>query len=342
MKISKIYQTSASIVFIGFILWFAKPVLIPLAYAFFIAILLYPLTKFFEKKRFGKTLSVALPILFVFLFFIGIVAILRYEIVVLSEKWTLIEQQMDFFLNNIQKQLENHFGWTSEKQWIWLRDNPNFLTQNAGKYLGETLSVIFAGVFHLVIIPVYVALLLHFRTRLMRFLLDITPQPFKEKMPLVVQDTVKLFSKFIRGMVLVYLSVGILNSLGLWAIGVDNPILYGMATAIMTIVPYFGIIISALLPITITWLETESVWLPLGIVAIFAIVQYLEESVIYPFIVGKFVNINTLAVLIAIFVGALIWGVSGMILFVPFLAVFRLFLERFPELNPWSKMLGND
>lgn len=340
-KITTAYQTAAFVVLLGFMLWFGKPLLIPLAYALFIAVVLYPICKYFEKKGLGKSLSIALPIVLLSILFGGLIALLSYEVALLAGKWSVIHEKLDPLLIAIQSELESQFGWTAEKQIIWVKDNLTSLVQNAGEYLTNTLSSLAGGVFNLIIIPIYVSLILAFRSKLIRFATDIAPVSFRDKMQGVMENTIKVFSKFIRGMFMVYLIVGVLNSIGLWIIGVENPILYGMITAVMTIIPYFGIVISALLPITLAWIETGTLWQPLGVVAVFAVVQYLEANLIFPYVVGKFVNINTLAGIVAIFLGALLWGVSGMILFLPLLAVFRLFAEHFPGLKPWSRLLGD-
>jgi len=114
-----------------------------------------------------------------------------------------------------------------------------------------------------------------------------------------------------------------------------------MIAALMTIIPYFGIVISALLPITISYLHTSTLVQPIGIIAVFSVVQYLEAYLIFPYVVGKHVNLNTLASLVAIFLGGLFWGVTGMVLFVPFVAVFRIFASHYPGMRPWSAILSN-
>jgi predicted PurR-regulated permease PerM len=340
MKGMGIYQLLASVFFGGMILHFAGPFLIPLAYAFLIAVVLFPICAYFESRGFGKVLSIVLPLIILFIFFSVLVLFLSYELVILSEKWPMIQAKLDPMLNQIQQQLEIEFGWTAEKQLNWIRGYLVQMSQNTGAYLKETANAIFSALFNLIIIPIYVSLILVYRRSLVRFVIDISAEHYRAKMKEVILETVKVFSGFIRGMVTVYIVVGILNSFGLWVIGVENPILYGMVTAIMTIIPVFGILISALLPITIAWLETGALWQPLGIAAVFTIVQYLEANLIFPYVVGRFVNLNTLVAIVSIFLGGLFWGFSGMILFLPFVAVFRLFADHFPELKPWSKLLS--
>lgn len=341
MKKTALLQSLLTALAAAGILWLAKGFLIPLAYAFLIAISLFPLTRYLERKGLGNTLSILLPLLLLTVLFGGLITLLGYEMALLSGNWPVLQQKVTPFFDQLHANLEQEFGWTTEEQNSWIRDNVEKLSQNAGALLKSTATATFEAIFNLIIIPVYVALLLAYRRKLVRFLSDIVPGTFREKLPEVLADTVSIFGRFIRGMVVVYLSVGLLNALGLWLLGVENPLVYGMLTAIMTIIPYFGIAISALLPITISWLETGQLWQPLGIIAVFSTVQYLEANLIFPYVVGRYVNINTLAAIVAIFLGALIWGVAGMILFLPFLAVFRIFAAHFPQLQPWSRVLGN-
>ncbi len=196
------------------------------------------------------------------------------------------------------------------------------------------------GLFNLIIIPIYIVLILFNRKKLVKFAMEIAPEDFKPGLDKVIQEAVIVFGGFIRGMVFVYMLVGLLNTLGLWLIGVENPIIYGMLTAVMTIIPYFGILISAMLPITLSWLNTGTYLQPLGIISVFSLVQYLEANLIFPYIVGRNVNLNTLASIIAITLGAIIWGVSGMILFLPMFAVIRIFAQHYPQLKAWNTLLS--
>lgn len=340
MTKDKLYRFPVTVLAVGMILWFGKAFLVPLAYAVLIAMVLYPLSRFFEKRGFGKVLSVVIPIVLLCLLFIGLLFLLSYEMVVLSAKWGLLQQKIDPLVYKIQEKLESRLGWTAEKQIAWLKDYLGQLSQNAGVLLSDTATLLMGALINLIIIPIYAALMMIYRGKLSDFLKDLLPEIDKDKLNRVLHETVALFSRFIRGMALVYLLVGLLNTLGLWIIGVENPLLYGMITAVMTIIPYFGIVISALLPITFSWLETGTLLQPLLIVAVFTLVQYLEANLIFPYVVGRFVKLNTFAAILAIFLGAFFWGVAGMILFLPFLAVFRLLAENLPELKVWGKLLG--
>ena len=109
-------------------------------------------------------------------------------------------------------------------------------------------------------------------------------------------------------MAIVYLVVGILNSIGLLLLGIPHAILFGFIAAVLTFIPYFGIMVGSLLPITVAWVTYNSIWYPIGIIAVFAVVQYLEANVIFPLAVSNRLNVNALVMLVAIFAGGVLWG----------------------------------
>jgi predicted PurR-regulated permease PerM len=111
---------------------------------------------------------------------------------------------------------------------------------------------------------------------------------------------------------------------------------------VMTMIPYIGIVVSALLPISVAWITKDSGWYALGVVGIFSAVQYLEANIIFPKIVGKQLNINTLAALVAVLCGGLLWGVSGMVLILPFISILRIVSEQVEGMESIRLLLSNE
>ena len=203
-------------------------------------------------------------------------------------------------------------------------------------FLQATLTATVNTVYYALLVPVFTALFLYNRGTFIQFVRSVAGKESAPKLNRILEVTIHTYHRYIRGMILVYMIVGILNTIGLLILGVKHALLFGMLTAIMTIIPYIGIIISGLLPISVAWITTGSIWVPFGVVAVFSIVQYLEANVIFPFIVGVELRVNTWTTLVAIIAGGIIWGVSGMILFMPFVALLRItsdYVEGWRPLN---------
>jgi len=193
----------------------------------------------------------------------------------------------------------------------------------------------------LVLIPIYSILILVYRDQWMKVLYRLFPSEEKSTIRNLISLTVNAYYRFIGGMAIVYLLVGILNSIGLLVLGVPHAILFGFIASVLTFIPYVGIMVGAILPIALAWITYDSIWYPLGVVLMFAFVQYLEANVIFPFAVSQRLNVNTLVMLLAIFTGGVLWGVAGMILFVPLLGVVKLIADHNPKLLSISIILGN-
>ena len=212
----------------------------------------------------------------------------------------------------------------------------NFLTIVRGTVSASAFSIVL-----LVLIPVYAILILYYRQYWMKILGRLFPSEKNESLREMMTLTIKAYYNFIKGMALVYIIVGSLNSVGLLLLGVSHAILFGFIASILTFIPYVGIIVGSLLPIAMAWITYDSIWYPVGIVAIFTFVQYLEANVIFPIAVSNRLNVNTLVMLIAIFTGGILWGMAGMILFVPFIGIAKLIADHNPKWKTVSMILGN-
>jgi predicted PurR-regulated permease PerM len=138
----------------------------------------------------------------------------------------------------------------------------------------------------------------------------------------------------------VYCIVGILNSIGLLALGIKHAILYGVLTSFMMVIPYVGIFISASIPVSIALVTKDSIWYPIGVIMIFVFIQYLESNVFFPAIVGKQLNLSTWATLVAIVGGVIFWGIPGMVLITPFLAILKIISDHVPSMHAINILLN--
>jgi predicted PurR-regulated permease PerM len=184
-------------------------------------------------------------------------------------------------------------------------------------------------------------LILYHRGALVHVLYAIFSSHKKETIHEILVETIHAYYNFIKGMLLVYLIVGILNSIGLTIIGIPHPFLFGFIASILTFIPYVGIIISSLLPITVSWITFNSIWYPLGVILVFSIVQIMEAYIIFPFAVGGRLKINTLVIIVMIIAGGIIWGAAGMIVFIPFISIVKLIADRTEGLKTLSMLLSN-
>jgi predicted PurR-regulated permease PerM len=323
------------ILFSSIILYFGKTLFIPLFFGLLIAMVMYPVCKWLEAKGWGRALAITACLFVVTILFAVLLAILVWQINVFSKDAPAVLNKLQSTLQGFQNLMNKYTGAADSAATDWAGK----FTDNIGGVLKSTLQTTVNTLFILFLTPVYTALFMYHRKVLVQYLKLITPDKYQHQLNAILQQTIHTYFNYIKGMVLVYIIVGILNSIGLYALGVNNAILFGMLCAIMTIIPYVGIFVSALLPISVVWMQTGNIWYPLGVVAVFSVVQYLEANVIFPKVVGTQLNVSTLAMLVAIIAGGIIWGVAGMLLFIPFVAILKIISDNIQEWSPLNLLL---
>jgi predicted PurR-regulated permease PerM len=143
-------------------------------------------------------------------------------------------------------------------------------------------------------------------------------------------------------MFLLIIILGFANSIGLLIIGIDSPFLFGFLAAILSIVPYIGTTIGATIPVLYALMSSDSIWVPVAVMVLFWSIQTIESNFLSPKIVGSSVNVNALVAILSLLIGASVWGIAGMILFLPFAAMLRVVCEEFEQLKPIAMLISDD
>ena len=321
------------------LLYFGRMLFVPLSFSVFISCLLYPICRWLEKKGIGSALSIAISLLIIILIFGAVVYLLIHQFTSFVKEWPMLQAKLVESFQTISRYLTEHYNISLAEQEVWLETFKSDSGSQIFPFLKTTIGSISVTIATIVIIPIFSALILYQRKQLVQALQhyarNISPATLKS----ILEETIVTYYNFIKGMLVVYLTVGLLNSIGLLIIGVPHAFLFGFIAAILTFIPYIGIMIGAILPMVVSWVSYDSWVYPAGVVLVFSIVQYLEANIIFPWAVSNKLNINTLATIIAIITGGLLWGSAGMILFVPFLGIIKILSERIPGWEGVSAML---
>lgn len=328
------------IFFGGVLLYVGAPLFVPLVYALFISFLLYPIVYWMEKHRIPRFLAITLSLMLLIVFVSGVVALLYSQAREFLSQWQNLQPLVINTMGQVEAYLHDtlHIPVAITDKWFENAINTFGVQLFAG--VGSTVYVSVLSAVKLFLIPVYTALILYNRKQLLDFVFSLFPDEERAEINNILHGAVYTFHHFIKGMVTVYIMVGTLNSIGLYLLGVPNAILFGFIASILTFIPYVGIIVGSLLPVTVAWAMHGNILYALGVVAVFAFVQVLEANVIFPMAVSHRLKLSTLFTLLAIFAGGILWGVSGMILFIPILGIIKLILEKLPPYQHIAKLLG--
>lgn len=339
---NRVLQYLQVTVFISLILYFGKTLFIPASFGLLVAIVMYPVCKWLEQRKWSRTLAITLSLTIVVVLFSVLIWLLSLELNYLVRDIPLMAQKLVKLSPGMKQWIYENLSVPLTVQDEWLQKMSTNLQNGIGSAIQGVLSATSTMLFMLFMIPVFAALYLYQRETFVKFLELIVGNKFKGRLHIILHQTTTTYFRFIKGTLIVYLIVGVLNSIGLLALGIEHAVLYGMLTAFMTIIPYVGILISALLPISAAIITKDSIWYPLGIIGVFGFVQYLEANVIFPRVVATQLNVSTWATLVAIIVGTILWGVAGMILFIPFVAIFKIVTDHVEDWKAINVLLSRE
>jgi predicted PurR-regulated permease PerM len=147
---------------------------------------------------------------------------------------------------------------------------------------------------------------------------------------------------YIIGMMKVMAILAVLNTAALYLIGVKHALFFGLFAALLNVIPYLGPFLGAILPVIFAFLTMDGLVYPFLVIICFTVIQLVESNFLTPKIVGSNVNLNALITFLGLLVGGAIWGVIGMILIIPTLAILKRIFELRESTKPFSYLFGEE
>jgi predicted PurR-regulated permease PerM len=321
---------------------FAKSLLVPLMIAAFMAMLLVPLVRRLENLKIPRTLSITISLLTILALLGAVGFFFGSQISSFAEDLTNIQGRFNSIVDQIENAIDQMFGVTNALNFENLNDQFfTFLKDNAGKISGVAFSTL-GTLGLLVLIPVYIFMFLLYRDHFTQFIIRLFKKEPKEKVITIVTELRQVIQHYILGMLKVMAILATLNAIGLMILGIKHAIFFAIFAAILNVVPYIGPLVGSIVPITFALLTKDSLWYPIGVLISFSINQSIEGHFLTPKIVGSNVSINPLTSLLALIIGGTIWGIVGMILFIPMSAILKKILELSPETEVYAFLMGEE
>jgi predicted PurR-regulated permease PerM len=341
VSFQKLFYAIATVFLLFAILVFAKPILIPISIALLISFILLPLAKKLEKWKISKTLAAFLSIFAVILLVAGVTYFFSTQIINVVQEFTHFQDKIilafadvTLFINNHVNFMENlEKGELFNRMKVWLTDSTGFLVSKTVSNTATFMAGLLATI-------VFTFLFLIYRDGLTKAFLAFSPETKRERVLKMFKSIQQVGQKYLFGMVILTVVIGLANSLGLLIIGIDNPFLFGFLGAALAIIPYIGTTMGAIIPVIYAFVSYDSIWMAVAVAILFWAVQLISDNFLTPRIVGGSLKINALTAILSLFIGAAVWGLAGMILFLPFAAMLKVVCKEFEELKPIALIIG--
>lgn len=322
------------------ILYITRPIIVPLVFATIIAIVLHPAVHWLNRKNFNRIVAIGIVFLIATLIIAAFGIILARQIQRVSESWPIISEKFNIIISQNIADAAVRYNIDSQKIYDWIATAQAEIISRGSAVIGQSLVVLGNGLVILFLIPVYVFMILFYEPLLHDFIFKLFSKSNQSQVSKMVSQTKVVIQRYLIGLVFEFVIVAALNSAALFMLGIPYAILLGIIGALLNIIPYIGGVISVALYMIFALVTKSPVYM-LYVLAAYSIIQFVDNNYIIPKIVASKVRINALFSIIVVIAGNALWGISGMFLSIPLLAIVKLIFDNIESLKPWGFLLGD-
>ena len=313
-------------------------ILIPFAFALLFSILLNPLFNRLLRFKIPRALAVLVTLLVGIGFTVLLFYLLSSQVIQFGQSFPVLKVKFNLMVNNLEGWINGQFGISTTKQMQFIKA----ALDSSQAVIGEAIGTVFSTLSVMLLIPIYVFMLLLYKNLILNFLYEVFLEEHSIRVGEVLAQTKTAIQSYIVGLLIEMIIVAILNSAALIILGVKYAILLGVIGAIINILPYIGGFVAILLPVLIATVTKNGYATQLAVIVAYLLIQFVDSNIIFPRFVSVKVQINALVSLMAVFLGNAMWGIAGMFLMLPIVAVLKIIFDRVEELKPWGKLLGDE
>ena len=326
------------IVLLIVLLHLGEHVLMPIAFAGLVSILLVGPCKFLERYGLSRGIAALISLLLSLIFFAFIFYFISSQLYSFKTDIPAVVSRLTLVVQQLQDWVHTKFHVSTDKIDGVMK---SFTSETlAVSVFSSTFNTISSVFLYTVLTILYTFLLLLYRRLIVQFFItsfsDYAAQVYE-----VILKTRYVIKSYLVGLIIEMLIVAAMNVLGFFILGVKYAFLLGVIAALLNLVPYLGIFIACLLSMLITF-TTNSPSTVLGVAIVVVIVHLTDSNFLFPRIVGSKVKMNALATIFGVVVGETLWGIPGMFLAIPIIAILKVVFEATKGVQPWSILLGDD
>ncbi|MBS7565980.1 AI-2E family transporter [Mucilaginibacter sp. Bleaf8] len=322
------------------LLYVAAPILIPLTFGAVLAMLLIPVSRWLESKGLNRGISSFLSLFSFLLLVAALVMLLQWQIGDLVKDFSKIESQLRELLGQVKDYVYEKFGVSSRQQQKILSEQQSGGMEKAAGVAFSTLTSFFSLVVDTVLVLVYVFLFIYFRSHFKTFILRLVSVENRTNTEKIIFKSSRVTQQYLTGLAAMIVMLWIMYGIGFTIVGIKNALFFAILCGILEIIPFAGNITGTTITVLIAFAQGGSGTMVLGVLITYAIVQFTQTYLLEPLIVGNQVNINPLFTILIIVVGEALWGISGMVLAIPLLGMFKVICDHVEPLKPYGYLIG--
>jgi predicted PurR-regulated permease PerM len=329
------------LVVLGMVIVAGQQIIMPLLMAFFISLVLLPVYRFLVRKKLPKTLAVFLSLLLMIIVTGAIMLFVTMQIKPVLRDFPTIKSNIAKHINELSVWFDKTTHISTNQQSKIINDQSQQILDYAGGFLGGAAGSVGSALVFFALMPIYTFFILFYKNILVQFVYMWFPPANHPKVREVLTETESIIKSYIGGLLIQITYITILLGGGLLILGIPYALLIGIIFAILNLIPYVGALFGNIIGVLLTLSSSPDLGAVLTVLVTIAVVQFLDNNILMPRIVGGKVRINALASLAGVFVGGALAGISGMFLSLPMLAVAKVVFDRSEQFKQWGVLFGD-
>lgn len=334
-RLTKSWQVLLALFLLIAALYFTRPLLVPLCFALLFSLLFMPLCRWLEQIGCNRALAILICIVAFLAIIVGITWIITWQVSDLATDLGNIQAKLSDFLDDIKDYIARNFGISKTKQ-------EDIINSGTSSTWITSLGMAFMNTFlDFVLVIVYVFMLMYYRQHFKNFLLKIIPNREGHNAQDAMDTIEKVSQHYIIGMGIMIACLWVMYGIGFSIVGLKHAIFFAVLCGLFEIVPFVGNLTGNILAVTMAITQGGGTPMVIGVLITYSSIQFIQSYLIQPVIVGGEVNINPFFSIFGLLVGSMIWGIAGMVLVLPMLAIVKIICDHIEELRPYGFLLGN-
>jgi putative permease len=339
----KLSSILISLVILCYITIIAKEILSPLIFSCLFSILLLPVAAFLENKLKLPRSAASMISILLLLAVIGIVLyVIGSQMSDLANDWPQFQQQLVKTMDSTQDWIATTFHVNANKQLNYVHSATSKVMASGTTVLGATLLSLSSLMLFFVFTFIYTFFFLLYRRLIMKFLVSVFLDENKSVVHDIIERVQYMIRKYIIGLLIEAAIVSLVVCVAFWILGIKYAVLLGLITGLFNIIPYVGIFSALVISSLVTFATATVISKVVLVVVTLIIVHLIDSNILLPVVVGSKVRINALVTVLGVIIGEMIWGIPGMFLSIPVIAVFKIIFDRVEGLESWGIILGDE
>jgi predicted PurR-regulated permease PerM len=335
----------ASVSFIGIvtlfvILYITKGIIIPIIFSVIIAVVLHPVVIFFIRLRINRVIAISITLLIAIIVLSVLSTLLFSQISRFSESWPILIDKFTEVINETIVWASGYFDINPQKFHAWITETKINIVNTSMDSLGKTIVTVSGWFIVLFLVPVYIFVILLYQPLIIDFVHKLFNTSQHSHLNEMIKQSKNVIQSYLVGLFVEFIIILTLYLISFLLLGIEFAILLAVVGGLLNIIRYIGPFVAMLLFMAFA-LVTKS---PVYVFYVFIfhwIIQLLDNFYIVPKIVASRVKLNAFVSIIILIAGYELWGLSGMFLAIPLLAIVKLALDNIEPLKPWGFLLGD-